>query len=238
MAFWVAALPTCRASSSVSYHPPRRRPSECVPTASLPYNDAMNFNFREHDRAIESSPERQQLSAALSRLHKARVADENARTLLQQARTTSMHGMSGRDQRLHGDRFADLQRVADECGVELEVAKAVADRLRSMLHTKKIEGRVEVHTQLTANIVGAVRTLQDAVATEQKFREQLRKDGLRFERPLRSMAAYERGGPGWVDGLMPTIAAWLKEMQRGDPYHILSRAPATKPKLRELAHSA
>ena len=184
----------------------------------------MNFDFREHDRAVAMSNEQERLDTALSRLHKAQQADMTARKELQQVRSTPTFGLDNHEQRLHRDRFAELQRVADECEHELSDATFVADRLRGMLHRQKLEGRVEVHRRLTANIIGAVVTLRDAVAADRQFRDRLKADMLRFDPPLQPMADYVRGGAGWVDRMLPVIEAWRKEMQRANPYHLVAKA--------------
>ena len=188
-------------------------------------------NFREHDRAIESSPERQQLSAAFSRMTKVGSELEVVRVQLQEERASAnayRAGVGNYARQQHLDRLADLQKAFGRLRHEEEAATAQVAHFKAVVSTRKLEGRVETHRQITANIVNAARTLQDAVIADQRFREQLGKDGLRFEGPLRSMAAYERGGPGWVDLMLPTIEAWLKEMQRTNAYGL---SKAKEPRL-------
>ena len=190
------------------------------------------FNFSDLDRAIELSPEWQSLSTALSRLTRLRHDDREARAELMQAKSAPSHPMdSNHEQRLHRDRIAEAQRVADQRAYELTGAKAEADRFKGVCIRLQLEGRVETHRQITARIIGAARMLQDAIADDQQFREQLVRDLLSLSSPLQSLGpwAWEGGGPGWIDGLLPLIKEWLAKMEKSDPYD-LSKKPATSPK--------
>ena len=103
------------------------------------------FNFNDHDRAVASTPERQQLDATLSRLTKAAYEDRAARISLMQAKTSAPHQMdSAHTKNLHREQLDELQKEADRCAHELEVAKAQTDHLKNVCRVQQIEGpRVE-----------------------------------------------------------------------------------------------
>ena len=186
----------------------------------------MKYDFSEHDRALESSPERRQLIAALSWLTKAQRERYLARDQLREGQASNAYRdgiVSNHARRLHLERLDELQKTYDKWRHEEEVAKFDVARLKDIVQTRKLEGRVAAHRQLTANLIDAARQLQDAVIANQQFRKLLAKDLLRFGPPLQLMAAYERGGEGWVDQMLPTIEAWLKEMERGDAYQLASK---------------
>ena len=82
--------------------------------------------------------------------------------------------------------------------------------------------------------VNSVRTLLDAVTADEQFRDGLRENMLRFGPPLHAMAADERGGPGWVTKMRPVIEGWLKEMERGDPYNLVSKTTAKQPRMQKV----
>ena len=144
-----------------------------------------------------------------------------------QLKAARPHQMDGdHAQRLHQEQLKELQAEADRCDHELDAAKAEADRLKRACHRLQLEGRVETHRRNTAAIIGATRALRDGIIADQQFREQLVKDRLPFSSPLQSMGprSWEGGGgPGWVDQMLPTIEAWLKEMERGDAYQLASK---------------
>ena len=192
----------------------------------------MIYNFRDHDRVVEASSEWRSLSTAQSRLTRAGQEDRQARRNLLQAKASPPHQMDGDHAlRLHQEQIEKLHKEADRCAHELDAAKAEVDRLKRACVRQQLEGRVETHRQITARIIGAARMLQDAIADDQQFREQLVRDLLSLSSPLQSLGpwAWEGGGPGWIDGLLPLIKEWLAKMEKSDPYD-LSKKPATSPK--------
>ena len=192
--------------------------------------------FREHDRAVAMSPERQQLSDALSRLTQVNSELQLVRVQLQEERASASAFRAGvasnyaRQQ--HLDRLAEGQKTFDRLRHEEETAKAVVAHFRATIQTRRLAGRSEVHRQITANIVGAVMKLRDAVAVDQQFREQLAKDMLRFGAPLESMGprSWEGGGPGWIDGLLPVLKPWIAQMTKRDAYGFSKNPAPAKPK--------
>ena len=191
----------------------------------------MNYDFSEHDRAVASSPERQQLDAALSALTTAQREDRQAREELMQAKAAPTHRTdSSHTKTLHRDRLAELQREADLRAHEVGVAQAEVDRLKCACLRQQIEGpRLDAHREITGNILGAARALLVAIDADQQFRGQLLEDRLPFAAPLKSLGpwSWEGGSIGWIDELRPVIEQWLARM--GSPYET-SKPPATSPK--------
>ena len=99
-------------------------------------------NFREHDRAVEASPERKNLSAALSRLTQVNSELQLVRVQLQEERASASAYRAGvasnyaRQQ--HLDRLAELQKTFDQLRHEQEGAKAEVAHLKAIIQTRRL----------------------------------------------------------------------------------------------------
>jgi hypothetical protein len=188
--------------------------------------------FTEHDRAVEASPERQQLTAALSRLTKATYAHDRTRTALRQVQAEPSHRLDSNHERtLHRDRIDAAQRAYDEAVHDLAAAKGESDQLRRVCVTQRLDGRVEAHRQVTADLIDPMRMLRDAVIADREFRDQLQKDLLPFRLPLRAIRPYDGGGPAWIDQMLPVLDDWIAKIERTDAYGLASKTPAKQPRL-------
>ncbi len=171
------------------------------------------------------------LSTTLSRQTTADHEDRAARTELMQLKSNPPHRMDGdHAQRVYKEQLKELQAEADRCADELAAAKAEADRLRRVCVRQQLEGpRLDAHREITGNILDALRTLQDAIDADQKFRAQLLKDMLPFRPPLESIRPYDAGGERWADELLPVVEGWISKVQKRDAYNLVERPVPAKP---------